>query len=185
MAREAAMFEAWGRALAHKRRLVLASTLLFVVFAGLWGTRVFGALSSGDNFTPPGSPSQQETSQDAQAFGPNDADVVVLYRSTTMTVANPAYRQAVTAALSGLPEADVAGLTTYWSSGSPRLVSTDPHPTYAGLQLTGADDAARHTSYDAIKSELTPAGLAARGVTAQVGGNVPMEVAINAEVTAD
>src|ERR1700677_1763716 len=84
MAREAAMFEAWGRALAHKRRLGLASTLLFVVFAGLWGTRGFGALSSGDNFTPPGSPSQQEASQAAQAFGRNDADVVVLYRSTAM-----------------------------------------------------------------------------------------------------
>ena len=53
------------------------------------------------------------------------------------------------------------------------------------LQLTGADDAARHKTYDAIKTELTPASLAASGVTAQVGGTVPMEVAINTEVTAD
>ena len=53
------------------------------------------------------------------------------------------------------------------------------------LQLTGADDAARHTTYDAIKTELTPASLAASGVTARVGGTVPMEVAINSEVTAD
>jgi len=179
------MFEAWGRALARKRWLALAITLLFVVFAGVWSTRVFGALSSGDNFTPPDSQSQQEANQAAQVFGRNDADVVVLYRSAAMTVANPAYRQAVTAALSALPKADVAGLTTYWSSGSPSLVSTDQHSTYAVLQLTGADDAARHTTYDAIKSKLTPAGLAAEGVTAHVGGNVPMEVAINAEVTAD
>ena len=157
------MFEAWGRALARKRRLVLASTLLFVVFAGIWGTRVFSALSSGDNFTPPDSQSQQEANQAAQVFGRNDADVVVLYRSAAMTVADPAYRQAVTAALSALPEADVAGLTTYWSSGSPSLVSTDRHSTYAVLQLTGADDAARHTTYDAIKSELTPAAPGRRG----------------------
>jgi uncharacterized membrane protein YdfJ with MMPL/SSD domain len=53
------------------------------------------------------------------------------------------------------------------------------------LQLTGTDDAARHTSYQAIQAELTPASLASSGVTAQVGGTVPMEAAINSEVTAN
>ena len=53
------------------------------------------------------------------------------------------------------------------------------------IQLTGADDAARHKTYDAIKAELAPASLAASGVTARIGGTVPMEVAINSEVTAD
>ena len=42
------------------------------------------------------------------------------------------------------------------------------------LQLTGADDAARHDSYQAIKAELTPASLASSGVTARVGGTVPI-----------
>jgi trehalose monomycolate/heme transporter len=179
------MFEAWGRALARRRRLTLAIALLFAAFAGIWGTGVFGKLSSGDDFTPPASESQHEASLASQVFGRNDADVVVLYRSATMTVADPAYRQAVTAALSGLPRADVAKVTTYWSSGSPGLVSTDRHATYAVLQLTGADDAARHTTYDAIKNDLDPAGLAAGGVTARVGGNVPFEVAVNSEVSAD
>jgi len=179
------MFEAWGRALARRRRLTLAITLLFAAFAGVWGTGVFGKLSSGDDFTPPASESQHEASLASQVFGRNDADVVVLYRSAGMTVADPAYRQAVTAALSSLPRADVAKMTTYWSSGSPSLVSTDRHSTYAVLQLTGADDAARHTSYDAIKNDLDPASLAAGGVTARVGGNVPFEVAVNSEVSAD
>jgi len=179
------MFEAWGRALARRRRLALAITLLFVAFAGLWGTGVFGQLSSGDNFTPPASESQHEANLATQVFGRNDADVVVLYHSAAMTVGDPAYRQAVTTALSRLPRADVAKVTTYWSSGSPSLVSADRHSTYAVLQLTGADDAARHTTYDAIKNDLDPPGLAADGVTARVGGNVAMEVAINSEVTAD
>ncbi|MGH3255966.1 MAG: MMPL family transporter, partial [Streptosporangiaceae bacterium] len=155
------------------------------IFAAVWGTGVFGRLSSGDNFTPPSSQSQREANQADQVFGRNEADVVVLYRSATMTVADPAYRQAVTTALDTLPRADVAGVSTYWSTGSPSLVSNDRHATYAVLQLTGADDAARHTTYDAIKAELTPASLAANGVSAEVGGNVPMEVAINNEVTAD
>ena len=179
------MFEAWGRALYRRRRLTLGLTLVLVAFAAVWGTGVFGKLSSGDNFTPPASQSQREANQAASVFGRNDADVVVLYRSASMTVSDPGYRQAVTAALSGLPRADIARVTTYWSTGSPSLVSTDRHSTYAVLQLTGADDAARHTTYDAIKTELTPASLAASGVTARVGGTVPMEVAINSEVTAD
>jgi trehalose monomycolate/heme transporter len=179
------MFEAWGRALARRRRLVLALTLVFVAFAAAWGTGVFGQLSSGDDFTPPASQSQREANLASQVFGRNDADVVVLYHSAAMTVADPAYRQTVTAALSGLPRADVARVTTYWSSGSPGLVSTDRHSTYAVLQLTGADDAARHQTYDAIRTDLDPAGLAASGVTARVGGNVPMEVAVNSEVSAD
>ena len=179
------MFEAWGRALARRRRLTLALTLLFVAFAGLWGTGVFGKLSSGDNFTPPSSQSQHEANVADQVFGRSDADVVVLYHSGTMTVSDPAYRQAVTTALNSLPRADVAKVTTYWSSGSPRLVSTDRHSTYAVLQLTGADDAARHQTYDAIKNDLAPPSLAADGVTAKAGGNVAMEVAINNEVTAD
>jgi uncharacterized membrane protein YdfJ with MMPL/SSD domain len=179
------MFEAWGRVLYARRRLTLGITLVLVVFAAVWGTGVFGQLSSGDNFTPPASQSQREASQASQVFGRNDADVVVLYRSAALTVSDPGYRQAVTAALSTLPHADVARVSTYWSSGSASLVSTDRHATYAVLQLTGADDAARHTTYDAIKPDLTPASLAASGITARVGGNVPMEVAINSEVTAD
>jgi RND superfamily putative drug exporter len=179
------MFEAWGRALYRRRRLALGLTLVFVAFAAVWGTGVFGKLSSGDNFTPPDSQSQREANQAAGVFGRNDADVVVLYRSASMTVGDPGYRQAVTTALSGLPRAYVARVTTYWSTGSPRLVSADRHATYAVLQLTGADDAARHKTYDAVKTELTPASLPASGVTATVGGTVPMEVAINSEVTAD
>ena len=179
------MFEAWGRVLSRRRRLTLVITLLFVAFAGAWGTGVFGKLSSGDNFTPPSSQSQREANVAEQVFGRSDADVVVLYRSATMTVTDPAYRQAVTTALSSLPRADVAKAATYWSTGSPSLVSTDRHSTYAVLQLTGADDAARHQTYDAIKNDLAPPSLAADGVTARVGGNVAMEVAINNEVTAD
>ena len=179
------MFEAWGRALYTRRRLTLGIALVLVAFAAVWGTGVFGKLSSGNSFTPPASQSQREADQASQVFGRNDADVVVLYRSATRTVGDPAYRQAVTAALNRLPRAEVARVSTYWSTGSPRLVSAGRYATYAVLQLTGADDAARQDSYKAIKAELTPASLVSSGVTARVGGTVPMEAAINSEVTAN
>src|SRR5271169_456507 len=134
------MFQAWGRVLYARRRLTLGLTLVLVALAAVWGTGVFGKLSSGNNFTPPASQSQREANQASQVFGRNNADVVVLYHSATMSVSDPGYRQAVTAALSGLPRADVARVRSYWSTGSPSLVSTDGHSTYAVLQLTGADD---------------------------------------------
>jgi uncharacterized membrane protein YdfJ with MMPL/SSD domain len=176
------MFEAWGRALYRRRRLTLVVALLFVAFAGIWGTGVFSKLSSGNSFTPPDSQSQHEQDQADATFGRNGADVVILYRSTTMTVSDPAYQQAVSKALAGLPGKDVARVTTYWSTRSPALVSTDRHSTYAVLQLAGADDAARQSAYKTIKGDLT--GSTA-GVTAQVGGTVPTEVGINSEVTAN
>jgi trehalose monomycolate/heme transporter len=187
------MFEAWGRSLYRARRLTIVIAVLFAVAAGVWGTGVFAKLTSGNTFTPPNSQSNQESNLAAAVFGRDDADVVVLYHSAAMTVSDPAYRQAVTAALATLPHADVTRVTTYWSSGlrSPvgtnqpaNMVSTDRHSTYVTLLLTGADDQARQDTYKAISADLAaqrPGG----GITAQVGGTVPTEVAINNEVTAN
>jgi trehalose monomycolate/heme transporter len=181
------MFEGLGRALYRRRRLVLAIGVLFVAFAGVWGTGVFGKLISGNTFTPPDSQSQRESGLAAQAFGRSDADIVVLYRSATLTVGDPAYRQAVTSALAALPAADITRITTYWSSGSPGLVSTDRHATYAAVQLAGSGDPGREATYKKIKAAFGPpsAGspLSQAGISAQVGGQVPAEVAINAEVS--
>jgi len=179
------MFEAWGRALYRKRRLTIVVALLFVAFAGVWGTGVFGKFSSSGNFTPPDSQSQREQNLADQIFGRNEADVVVLYRSATLTVGDQSYRRAVTAALAGLPRQDVAGVTTYWSTGDPALVSANRQETYAVLQLTGTTDGDRQDSYKAIEHDLAPPVLAAAGLTAQVGGDVPTDLAISNQVSAD
>ena len=182
------MFEAWGRLIYRRRRLALVIAAIGIVFAGVWGTHVFGALSSGNSFAPPNSQSQREADLAAGAFGRNGADVVVLYRSSRLTVGNPAYRAAVTSALAALPRREVPSVSTYWSSRPPRsasLVSSDRHATYAVLQLAGADDAARQKMFKAVRADLVPPGLAGHGITAQLGGSVPTEVAINSEVTAN
>ena len=51
------MFEAWGRFVYRRRRLVLLVAALAVAGAAVWGTGVFGALQSGGGFTAPGSQS--------------------------------------------------------------------------------------------------------------------------------
>jgi trehalose monomycolate/heme transporter len=178
------VFEAWGRGLYRARRLTLVIAVLFAVAAGIWGTGVFSKLTSGNSFTPPASQSNQESSLAASVFGRDDADVVVLYHSATMTVNDPAYRQAVTATLAALPRADVTRALTYWSTRQSTMVSADQHSTYATLQVAGADDQARQDTYKAIKGDLASEHLG-DGITAQVGGNVPMEVAITGEVTSN
>ncbi len=183
------MFEAWGSGLYRARRLTLLIGVLFAVAAGVWGTGVFSKLSSGNTFTPPNSQSSQETSRAAGVFGRDDADVVVLYHSDAMTVSEPAYRQAVGTALAGLPAAEVSRIATYWSSGQPSMVSLDRHSTYATLQVAGAGDQARQDTYKAIKEDFSSgastAALARAGITAQVGGTIPTEAAINGEVTSN
>ena len=77
------------------RRLVLAITLLFVAVAGVWGDRVFGKLSAGEDFTPPDSQSQHEANLATRRSAGTTADVVVLYSSPTLTGVDPAFRSAV------------------------------------------------------------------------------------------
>jgi RND superfamily putative drug exporter len=183
------MFDGLGRTLYRGRRLVLALAVAFVIGAGAWGTGVFGSLISGNTFSPPHSQSQRESDLATQMFGRSDADVIVVYHSAAMTVDDPAYRQAVTAALAALPKQAVTSVTTYWSSGQPDMVGAGGHATYAAVRLAGAGDTGRVSTFkkikDAFSSSSPGSPLSRAGITASVGGQVPAEVAINAEVSAN
>ena len=72
------MFEAWGRFVYRRRRLVLLVAALVVTGAAVWGTGVFGALQSGGGFTPPRRQSEPASTLATRAFGPDTAHVVVL-----------------------------------------------------------------------------------------------------------
>ncbi|HEY8482215.1 MAG TPA: MMPL family transporter [Spirillospora sp.] len=175
------MFDRWGRWVHRRRRWVLAVAGAALVFAGVWGTGVFGALTSSGGFDTPGSESAKAVQIAERALGRDAADVVVLYRGTT-TVDDPAYRAAVEQALNSLPRDKVADVATYWTTRAPQFVSEDRKTTYAVLELAGSDDAARLDSFKAIEDELTEVG---GGLTAKVGGRVGTETAINERVSSD
>ena len=172
--------EAWGRIVYRRRRLVLVMALLFVVFAGVWGTGVFSKLQTAGGFNAPGSQSEQANSLATKAFGRDAGDIVVLYSSRTLMVASPAFRSAVTGALAALPRSRVESYATYWSAGSPQFVSASGRATYAVLELAGADDTARQGNYDAVKGHL-----GAPGLQAQAGGSFPTNEAISKQVTSN
>ncbi|WP_433477452.1 MMPL family transporter [Spirillospora sp. CA-142024] len=175
------MFDRWGRWVHRRRRWVLAVAGAALAFAAVWGTGVFGALSSSGGFDTPGSESAKAVQIAERDLGRDQADVVILYQGKT-TVDDPAYRASVERALAALPHDKVAKASTYWTTKAPQFVSNDRTATYAVLQLAGSDQAARHDSYDAVKDDL---GKVGGGLTAKVGGAVGTEVAINERVSSD
>src|SRR3954447_9413091 len=159
------MFEALGRVMYRRRRWVVALTLAFVAFAGVWGTGVFNAMTGG-GFEDPDSESTRAAEVARQALGREGVDVLVLYRSNDLTVDDAAYRSAVEASLAGLPGGVVERTATFWSTGSPALVSRDHRATYAVLTLSGDRDQ-REQGLTAVEDELQAAGL-----ETQVGGGL-------------
>src|SRR3954471_2683009 len=171
------MFEALGRVMYRRRRWVVALAVAFVVFAGVWGTGVFGAMTGG-GFEDPGSESSRAAEVAAQALGRDSSDAVVLYRSDDLTVDDPGFRSAVDQSLAAVPADLLASTTTFWTTGAPQLVSTDRHETYAVLQF--ADDVNDEDAIAAIRADVHAPGL-----QTQFGGNAVVNHDINDRVSSD
>ncbi|POM24846.1 Membrane protein YdfJ [Actinomadura rubteroloni] len=176
------MLERWGRLLHRRRRPALVLSVIALVIAAVWGTGVFGALSSAGGFTTPGSESAAAVDAAERALGRDATDVVVLYRAPRgRTIDDPSVRAAIDRQLGALPKDRVASAGTYWSTRSPALVSHDRTATYAALRLAGATDQARSDAYEAVKPRLERAD----GLTVRLGGPVATETAVNDRVSAD
>ncbi|WP_066375972.1 MMPL family transporter [Herbidospora mongoliensis] len=173
------MFERLGRTMVRRRWWVVGLALAFMAFGGLWGTQVFGSLTS-EGFNDPASESSRAVERAEAALGRTGNDVVVLYTGRDMTVDDPAFRQAVTGTLEALPADVVTGTASFWSTDSPALVSQDRHATYAVLTLAGDDETERGESLEKIKDDL-----AAPGLQTQVGGITVVNRDIRDRVAAD
>ena len=174
------MFARLGATVHDSRRAVLVLAALVVVVAAVIGTSVFGRLVDG-GFEDPGSESQRAIAAAEQAFGRTDGDVLAVYRSDALAVTDPAFASSVTAVLDDLPAQDVAAVTSYWSTGSPSLVSADGRSTLVVLQLAGATELERAEAYDRVRDVLVPSG----DVQVLRGGAVPTGADIGEQVEAD
>ena len=173
------MFDTLARVMYRGRRLVLILAGAFLVFAGVWGTGAFGALSDG-GFEDPDSESFRADVELSQALGRSDADVVALYSSVTLTVDDPEFAAAVTSTLASLPTDEVASVAGFFSTGAPQFVSEDRHSTYAVVRLTGTDDEIRGDQLDVVEPALDAPGL-----TEQIGGIAAVNRDINEQVGED
>ncbi|MEV4515803.1 MMPL family transporter [Dactylosporangium sp. NPDC049525] len=174
------MFERWGRTMVRRRWWIIGAALAFMAFGGGWGTQVFGALIT-EGFEDPAGESSRAVVRAEETLGRTGNNVVVLYRSPTMTVDDPAFQRAVTDTLAALPDGQVTATVTYWSTNqSPGLVSHDRRATYAVLTLAGADETERGQALEEIEDDL-----AAPGLETQVGGITAVSRDIRDRVTAD
>ena len=162
------MFSWLGRFSYARRRALLIAAALFVVLAGVWGSGVFGALSTG-GLEPSNAESVRANELLEGHFGhrPAQADAVAIYSDPTGELsveADPAFEEAVTAALSSLPESEVVSWTSYWSPGLTEhqragYVSKDGHAMLATIILRGADTQERLESYGEIEQQVRAEGL--------------------------
>ncbi|TCC58538.1 MMPL family transporter [Kribbella pittospori] len=175
------MFETLGHFTYRRRRLVLALTGVLVAVGLAWGTGVFGSLANG-GFDAPDTEAANAVATIEQNVGRTGTDVIVLYRSSTQTVADPSFRQSVEQHLSGLPSQDVLSTTTYWSSRSPLFVSKDQHSTYAVLTLAGADQEERLATFHRIADQVR---TAPSELDAKVGGEIAVFDEVNTQTEHD
>jgi RND superfamily putative drug exporter len=174
------MLAALGSLLYRARWAALPLSLAVVLGAALYGTGVFGTLTSG-GFEDPNSQSAQARAFLDQQLGGWTPDVVVLMRSDTLSATDPAFAGAATQLLNTLQaQPGVASVTSYYSTQSPRLLSRDGHETFAAVQFATTDRQEKAREYKALKPLIVSPTL-----QVSVGGDVAVNDAVNAQVSAD
>jgi uncharacterized membrane protein YdfJ with MMPL/SSD domain len=169
-----------GGAIYRARWLVLLGMLALVAGAAVYGVGLFGSLKSG-GFTDPQSESSRAQALIDTRFSKATADVIILLRSDTLNVTDPAFADAATQMLGTLQaRSEVGSITSYFSTHSPAFISRDGHETYAVLHLVAADETAKERDYQTIEPLITSPGL-----QTLVGGNVPINLAFNKQIGAD
>ena len=174
------MLAKFGGFLYRARWLVLLVGLALVIAAGAFGGGLFSLLKSG-GFQDPNSQSTQAQQLLDQQLGGSTTDVVILMRSATLNATNPAFADAATQLLNNLQaRSEVASVTSYYSTQSTSFLSRDGHETFAVVQLAAKDETGKEQQYKAILPLITSSTL-----HISVGGSVPVNVAVNNQVSAD
>ena len=150
------MFDWWGRMVVRVSWAILAAGCCLALVGGLWGAGVFDNLAD-DGFTDPGSQSARAASRIVTEVGRQDVDLLVLYSSTTATVEDSAFREAVTTAVArARRRPEIATIASLYDTGNPAMVSADRHATYVAVRLTKAGNI---DAFHAVRSDLRAAGL--------------------------
>lgn len=174
------MLARFGGFLYRARWFVLLGSLALIIAAGAFGDGLFGLLKSG-GFQDPNSQSTQAQRLLDQQLGGSTTDVVILMRSDTLNATDPAFADAAAQLLNSLQNrSEVASVTSYYSTQSARFLSRDGHETFAVVQLAAKDETGKERQYKAILPLIDSSSL---HIT--VGGNVPVNVAVNNQVSAD
>jgi trehalose monomycolate/heme transporter len=176
------MLAKMGGLLYRRRIITLCVTLILVVGAAIYGLGVFGFLNTG-NAAVDNSESSRATQLFLTKFGSTGTDVVLLLRSKTLKVTDPAFTEAATALLSTLNKRpEVASLTSYYGTRSPDFLSRDGQETFVLVRLKGQaqDFFTKQREYTSLKPALSSQTL-----EVTTGGSIPAAIAINRQANDD
>ncbi|TDD91363.1 MMPL family transporter [Actinomadura rubrisoli] len=176
------MLSGLGRLIHRRRWAGLVLILVLTGAGGAWGLGVFSKFKAG-GFEDPDASSTLVARLGATYFGSTNPDVLVLYKSGTMTVDDPRYEAAVITTVARLPKDRAAEIISYWAidgKDAASFASRDRRETFVAVKLQGKDDAAKLENYRLIKERLKAPGLDVR-----FGGSVPLGEEFGEQVTAD
>ncbi len=173
------MIERWIRVLTTRARLVVALALVAVAAAASYGLGVFGSLDQG-GFDDPASDSARELAREQAVFGNNNVDLIAIYRSTTLTADQPAFRRQVERVVAGIPEGATTAVLTAWQSGDPAMISTDKHAVQVYVSLAGESQAEQSRSNDKVMPALESDEL-----HTEIAGPWAVYKGVNEQVSAD
>ncbi|MGW6356690.1 MMPL family transporter [Streptomyces sp. NPDC055092] len=171
------MFAAIGKFTARRRKWVVIAAVVFTLFAGVWGTGVFGSFTGGAGFDDPAGESVQADKVLDGPLGRESNDLIVLYESKDKGATVDSFGTAVRAALDDVPRAGIARLDSFWHPGTQSpgaYVSKNNQQTYATVQFTSDDDQKQVEALEKIKDDF-----AADGVTVRYGGVAAMTDQVN------
>jgi uncharacterized membrane protein YdfJ with MMPL/SSD domain len=173
------MLNRWIQVLLRRARYVVVTAFIVVLVAGGYGVGVFGHLGKG-GFDDKKSDSARELAQERAVFGSKNIDLIVLYRSATMTADEPAFKAAVDSTLAGIPRGTTTAVLTPWMTKDPGMVSTDHHAVQVLISLAGADQAKQSDNNDLVEPALK-----ARGLETDIAGPWAVYKGVNETVASD
>ncbi|MEV5614161.1 MMPL family transporter [Streptomyces sp. NPDC052225] len=178
------MFAAIGKFTARRRKWVVVAAVVFTLFAGVWGTRVFASFTGGAGFDDPASESVQADKVLQGPLGRESNDLIVLYEAKGGSGAKvDEFGPAVRDALDGVPRAGIERLDSYWHPGGQdrsAYVSKDGTQTYATVQFTSDVDQDQVEALGKIKEKFE-----AQGVDVRYGGVAAMTEQVNSLTGSD
>ncbi|WP_256104948.1 MMPL family transporter [Streptomyces sp. ODS05-4] len=160
----------------------MIAAVVFTLFAGVWGTGVFGSFAGGAGFDDPSSESVEADRVLDGPLGRESNDLIVLYEARDGGTVDE-FGAAVRTALDRVPRADVERLDSYWSPGrrgADAYLSEDRRQTYATVQFTSDDDQEQVEALTAIKDAFE-----AEGTSVRYGGVAAMTEQVNSLTGSD
>lgn len=147
------MLNRWIGVLVSRARFVLVTGIIATIAAATYGLGVFDSLGQG-GFDDPATDSAKELAAEQDIYGNKNVDVVVLYRSASLTADDPSFREAVDARLAELPPGTTTSVQTPWETGDPGMISQDEHAVQVYLSLAGDTQDEQAESNDEVMPVL-------------------------------